>query len=113
MHPVMLMPELLTKHPEIVKKVLASEGAQCGTGARPQILTKCPPEKFCKLAGGELCIYGPGELTSMSQLAPGEVCKSSSSNIDPSTSDATAYAATPLLLALVGAFLAVRLTRRR
>jgi hypothetical protein len=49
------MPEILTKHPEMVLQVLNSQGAQCGTGAAPKILTRCPPEKFCKLSGGELC----------------------------------------------------------
>ncbi|MGE0547409.1 MAG: hypothetical protein AB7O24_32860 [Kofleriaceae bacterium] len=68
------MPEILTKHPEIVKKVLVSEGAQCGTGATAKILTKCPKEKFCSLAGGEICIYGPSELADMNQLTRTDVC---------------------------------------
>ncbi|MGE3547634.1 MAG: hypothetical protein AB7L28_27155, partial [Kofleriaceae bacterium] len=69
------MPEILTKHPEIVKKVLVSEGAQCGAGSTPKILTKCPKEKFCTLAGGEICIYGPSELGEMNQLDRSDVCR--------------------------------------
>lgn len=53
-----------------------SEGARCGTGTKPEILTKCPTDKFCTLAGGEFCIYGSDELAKMTQLAPSDLCKS-------------------------------------
>jgi len=68
------MPELLTKHPDVALQVLKSQGAQCGAGIKPKILTSCPQEKFCTLQGGELCIYGPQELGLMSQLTRAEVC---------------------------------------
>lgn len=68
------MPEILTKHPEIVIKVLASQGARCGTGAPQKILTKCPADHFCSLAGGELCVFGLGDVATMTQLAPSELC---------------------------------------
>ncbi len=68
------MPELLTKHPDVVLAVLKSQGAQCGPAQKPKILTRCPAEKFCTLQGGELCIYGPNELAQMTQLTQGEVC---------------------------------------
>ena len=68
------MPEILTEHPDIVIKVLTSQGARCGTGAPQKILTKCSADHFCSLAGGEICVFGPGELGKMTQLAPAEVC---------------------------------------
>lgn len=68
------MPELLTKHPDIVLQILKTQGAQCGPGTKAKILTRCPAEKFCTLQGGELCIYGPGEMSLMTQLSCGEVC---------------------------------------
>lgn len=68
------MPELLTKHPDVVLQVLKSQGAQCGAGTKPKILTRCPAEKFCTLQGGELCVYGPNEIAAMTQLSRAEVC---------------------------------------
>jgi len=62
------MPEQLTKHPEVTLQVLQSAGAQCGTGAAPQILKACPPARFCKLPGGEVCIYGIAEAPKMTQF---------------------------------------------
>lgn len=116
------MPEILTKHPEIVMKVLKSEGAKCGTGAKPKILTKCPSDKFCTLAGGELCIYGSGELGKMTQLAPADLCKSSvapmsSHDVVPAVPPSPEpgqqmFTALPIVAALVGAGV-VGLVRRR
>lgn len=62
------MPEQLTKHPEVTLEVLRSAGAQCGEGVPQQILKTCPAERFCKLPGGELCIYGLSEAGRMTQL---------------------------------------------
>ncbi|RZU02126.1 hypothetical protein [Rivibacter subsaxonicus] len=62
------MPEQLTKHPEITITVLKSAGAQCAEGARQDILRACPAARFCKLPGGELCVYGLPEATSMTQI---------------------------------------------
>ncbi|MDB4956673.1 MAG: hypothetical protein JWO36_4242 [Myxococcales bacterium] len=115
------MPEILTKHPDIVIKVLESQGAQCGTGAKPKILTKCPPDKFCTLAGGELCVFGSRELGQMTQLTPTDVCKSSVAPISglevvppaprtPATAEPMS-AAIPLVAALVGVGL-VQVARR-
>lgn len=66
------MPEQLTKHPEVTLQVLRSAGAQCGTGAPPAILTACPAERFCKLPGGEVCVYGLADAARMTQLTPGD-----------------------------------------
>lgn len=106
------MPEILTKHPEIVLQVLKSQGAQCGTGAAPKILTRCPPEKFCKLSGGELCVFGPEELSKMTQLVPAEVCRDRASGalIPGGPNDAIFPSA---LLLLVGCCVAWRSRRMR
>ena len=62
------MPEQLTKHPEVTLQVLQSAGAQCGAGAPQEILKSCPPARFCKLPGGEVCIYGIAEAPRMTQF---------------------------------------------
>ena len=61
------MPEQLTKHPEVTLQVLRSAGAKCGEGASPDILTKCPAERLCKLPGGEICIFGVAEAQRMTR----------------------------------------------
>lgn len=63
------MPEQLTKHPEVTLQVLRSAGAQCGEGAPQAILTQCPPARFCKLPGGEVCVYGLPDAPRMTQLS--------------------------------------------
>ncbi len=66
------MPEQLTKHPEVTLQVLRSAGAQCGEGAPQAILTQCPPARFCKLPGGEVCVYGLPDAPRMTQLSAGD-----------------------------------------
>lgn len=66
------MPEQLTKHPEVTLQVLRSAGAQCGTGVPPTILKACPAERFCKLPGGEVCVYGLADAARMTQLTPSD-----------------------------------------
>ena len=66
------MPEQLTKHPEVTLQVLRSSGAKCGEGAAQDILSRCPPERFCKLPGGEVCVYGLPEATHMTQISPAD-----------------------------------------
>lgn len=65
------MPEQLTKHPEVTLQVLRSApGVQCGSDAAapPAILVQCPPERFCRLPGGELCVYGLADAPRMTQI---------------------------------------------
>jgi hypothetical protein len=69
------MPEVITKHPDVLREVLESAGARCGAGEPQKILVKCPEEKFCALPGGEICIYGPRELGRMTQLSREDVCE--------------------------------------
>jgi hypothetical protein len=63
------MPEQLTKHPEVTLQVLRSAGARCGEGAPQEILTRCPAERFCKLPGGEVCVYGLPQASQMTQIS--------------------------------------------
>lgn len=63
------MPEQLTKHPDVTLQVLRSAGAQCGTKAPPQILKSCPADRFCKLPGGEICVYGIADAPKMTQFS--------------------------------------------
>jgi hypothetical protein len=44
-----IMPEIISKYPDVVLKVLSGDGARCGEGATQKILKKCPPERFCSL----------------------------------------------------------------
>ncbi|HEX6704978.1 MAG TPA: hypothetical protein VF169_09480 [Albitalea sp.] len=62
------MPEQLTRHPEVTLQVLKSAGAQCGSFAPQDILKTCPAERFCKLPGGEVCIYGIADAPRMTQF---------------------------------------------
>jgi hypothetical protein len=66
------MPEQLTKHPDVTLQVLRSSGAQCAEGAVQDILTRCPAERFCKLPGGEVCIYGLPDASKMTQITTAE-----------------------------------------
>jgi hypothetical protein len=61
------MPEQLTKNTEVTLQVLQSGGARCASGAAPEILTRCPAERFCKLPGGEVCVYGFADAPRMTQ----------------------------------------------
>lgn len=78
------MPEQLTRHPETTLRVLQSAGAQCGEGAPQNILKQCPPERFCRLPRGEMCIFGLEDAPQMTQIStaewrtllPGVACES-------------------------------------
>ena len=63
------MPEQLTRHPDVTLQVLRSAGAQCGAQAPQEILEACPAERFCKLPGGEICVYGIADAPQMTQFA--------------------------------------------
>lgn len=62
------MPEIVTKHPEIVFKILKEAHIKCGTGENPTILKTCSSDKFCSLPTGELCIYGIKDVSQMTQI---------------------------------------------
>lgn len=65
-----MMPEVMTKHPDIVIKVLESAGAKCGEGLPQKILKQCPVDQFCVLPKGEICVYSTQQLTNMTQIKP-------------------------------------------
>lgn len=62
------MPEIITKYPELVLLELRSAGIKCGTGAKQQILTSCPHDRFCAAPAGEICVYGFDEIQEMTQV---------------------------------------------
>ena len=62
------MPEQLTKHPDVTLKLLRSAGGKCGEGLKPEILVSCPPAGFCKMPGGEICVYGIEDAGRMTQI---------------------------------------------
>jgi len=62
------MPEVLSKYPETVLRVLQGGGARCGEKVEPQILKRCPPKQFCSLPTGEICVYGLGDIPKMTQV---------------------------------------------
>ncbi|MDX1631574.1 MAG: hypothetical protein R3234_06925 [Thermoanaerobaculia bacterium] len=59
------MPELITEHPGVLRHKLEAAGAECGEEAEPRVLVDCPPERFCSLPEGEVCIYGIEEISDM------------------------------------------------
>lgn len=66
------MPELITKYPEVTQQVLKSAGAVCGEGVAAKILTRCPADRFCRLPGGELCVYGLDGIPHTTQITARE-----------------------------------------
>ncbi len=74
------MPEQLTKHPEVTLQVLRSAGAKCGEGTPQEILVKCPSARFCKLPGGEICVYGLTDASQMTQVSAQELRSLASSD---------------------------------
>lgn len=67
------MPEIITKYPDVVLTVLKSSGAKCGGEQKQKILTQCPPSQFCSFPGGEVCVYGLSQLSSMTQIKSIEI----------------------------------------
>ncbi|KTC84943.1 hypothetical protein [Legionella brunensis] len=70
------MPEIITKYPEAVFKVLKGANVQCGIGDKQAILRNCPENRFCALPTGELCVYGIGDISKMTQIHALELCRS-------------------------------------
>jgi hypothetical protein len=70
-----VMPEQITKYPDVTLQVLREAGAVCGKGAPQKILKQCPAERFCSLPTGEMCIYGIKDIPRMTQIAPAELAQ--------------------------------------
>ena len=72
------MPEILTKHPDIVKKILKNTGKiKCNKNINKQILKNCPNNSFCALPTGELCIYDYKNINKMTQINAKNIVKHS------------------------------------
>ena len=106
------MPEQLTKHPEVTLEVLRSGGARCGEGLPQEILKQCPAARFCKLPGGELCVYGLPEASRMTQISADEWRALLPPAGNPAAVDPWLLGGTGLLAGLVLGGLAVRWRRR-
>lgn len=99
------MPEQISKYPDVTLKILKEAGAVCGEGAAQKILTACPPERFCSLPTGEICVYGLDEIPKLTQITKEELAQAVSG--DGKGSPADAGGLPPLIgLALGAVFLA-------
>lgn len=110
------MPEQLTKHPEVTLQVLRSAGARCAEGAPQEILRQCPRERFCKLPGGEVCVYGLPQASQMTQVTPAEwqsLLGALAPAAPPAAPSWHVPAASGALGLAVGALLAALVARRR
>ncbi len=65
------MPEVLTKYPDIVMKLLRNLGAKCGLQetSSPTILKRCPRSNFCEVPNGELCVLGLDKADKLTQFS--------------------------------------------
>jgi hypothetical protein len=109
------MPELLTKHPEVAMQLIERAGRRCGPGQRQSILKDCPPERFCTVPGGELCVYGLEQAHSMKKITATDfatLCKSTKRMGSCSSAAATLDLGLPGWLAAAALALAVWARRR-
>ena len=100
------MPEQISKYPEVTIKVLKGAGARCGEGVEQKILIQCPPEQFCSLPTGEVCVYGIDQIPLMTQITTQELAQvvcppPQRSSLDPAVSSPS--------LAALGAVLVIGL----
>lgn len=114
------MPEQLSKYPDVTLQVLRSAGARCGEGAPQAILTACPTERFCKLPGGEVCVYGLSDAAKMTQITSGDwsgilslLSREAASPFPPLLSGSLPAGGVGLLLGLALGLMAARLQHRR
>lgn len=63
------MPEVLTKHPNIVLSLLKKMGGLCGVGHEQKILTSCSNDSFCRVKGGEICVIGLSDSDKLTQFS--------------------------------------------
>jgi hypothetical protein len=103
------MPEQITKYPDVTLKVLQGAGARCREGVEQKILKQCPPDQFCSLKSGEICVYGIGQIPQMTQITRQELAKvvcpatSSTAGWGGGWTDATAMSVTFVLGLAAGA----------
>jgi hypothetical protein len=70
-----IMPEQISKYPDVTLRVLRESGAVCGQGAPQKILKQCPRDRFGSLRTGEICVYGINEIPKMTQITSQELAK--------------------------------------
>ncbi len=86
------MPEILTKHPKIVKKILENtHKIYCAKGYKKQILKNCPNNSFCSLPTGELCIYDYKNIDKMTQLSSQNILQHSKNKKHCSICNSTSH----------------------
>jgi uncharacterized protein YneF (UPF0154 family) len=114
------MPEQLTKHPEVTLAVLRSSLAKCGEGASQDILRGCPSDRFCKLPGGEICVYGLPDAPRMTQFTAADWRQLASlAPVDtapapqPLVGQPLLFTGTGLLIGVAIGFVAARLMQAR
>ncbi|MFQ5944454.1 MAG: hypothetical protein ACE5JF_12960 [Anaerolineales bacterium] len=103
------MPEQISKYPEVTMQVLRGAGARCGEGVEQQILTRCPPERFCALPTGEICVYGIEQIPQMTQISTQELARV----VCPQRSSMLSAAVSTSDVALLGAAFVVGLVAGR
>src|SRR5262245_8683055 len=111
------MPEQLTKYPEVTIHVLRSAGAKCGEGSVQEILTRCPADSFCELAGGDICVYGLADASKMTQISRSElqalVPRPETTPPPPSATPGAFFYFAVVCALLVGAALGAAAAKRR
>ncbi len=82
------MPEIVTKHPEEVVKVLKGANMSCGEDIAAKEVPGCPSEQLCSIQGGsgEICVYSPTDVSSMTQMSSLDFIKNSPDLILPTVS---------------------------
>lgn len=102
-----IMPEQISKYPEVTLKLLKGAGAKCGEGAVQKILTECPPARFCSLPTGEICVYGISEIPKMTQISTEELAEVVCTDFKQSSMIPTGFSASEMVP--LGAFFVIGL----
>jgi hypothetical protein len=71
----MIMPEQISKYPDVTLQVLRESGAFCGQGAQQKILKQCPRDRFCSLRTGEICVFGINDIPKITQITSQELAQ--------------------------------------
>jgi hypothetical protein len=103
------MPEQISRYPEVTIKILKEAGGRCGEGVEQKILKKCPPERFCSMPTGEVCVYGIEDIPMMTQISTRELARvvSPPGQLSPAGSPPLpAFQAAPLLAAFAAGVVA-------
>jgi hypothetical protein len=87
---------------------------------KQEILTQCPAERFCRLPGGEICVFGLSDASKMTQITAAEwkalvqsLPAARSSSSDSGGAEVLLSAGSGLLAAVVIALVVTRFWRLR